>query len=60
MTKDPIVQEVRKIRHEIERECEKDPDKYYQYLKSLQENLVERLVCRQAKPLLTTEKGKAG
>jgi len=51
MIKDPIVQEVRDIRHRIEKECHQDPEKYYRHLKSLQEKLGERLVCRKPNPL---------
>jgi len=60
MTSDPIVREVREIRHEIERECHQDPEKYYQHLKASQEKFVGRIVCGQPKPLVTAEKRKAG
>ena len=60
MTNDPIVREVREIRHDIERECQQDPEKYYQHLKALQEKFVERLVCRRPKPLITSEQKNAG
>jgi hypothetical protein len=58
MTTDPIVREVREIRHEIERECQQDPEKYFQRLKASQEKLAGRLVCRQPKPLVTVEQRK--
>jgi hypothetical protein len=60
MTNDPIVQEVRKIRHTIERECQQDPAKYFQRLQASQEKLAGRLVCRQPKPLITVDQKKAG
>lgn len=60
MTNDPIVKEVRKIRQEIERECQQDPEKYYQRLKSLQEKFVGRTVCRQPKHLVTSGQRKVG
>ena len=60
MTIDPIVREVREIRHEIDRECQHDPEKFYQYLKISQEKLLGRLVCRQPKPLVMAEKRKTG
>ena len=60
MKNDPIVKEVRKIRHEIERECQQDPEKYYQRLKALQEKFVGRTVCRQPKPLVTSGQRKVG
>jgi len=55
MTEDPIVREVREIRHQIEKECQQDSEKYYQHLKTLQNKLAERLVSRHPKPLVTTE-----
>ena len=51
MTRDPIVREVREIRHQIDKECGQDPEKYYQYLQRLQKKLTKRLVCRQPSPL---------
>lgn len=51
MTKDPIVEEVRRIRHEIERECDGDPDKLFEYFRASQEKLGKRLVRRQPKLL---------
>ena len=60
MTIDPIVQEVRRIRHEIDRECQHDPEKFYQHLKVSQEKLLGRLVCRRPKPLVMAEQRKAG
>jgi hypothetical protein len=59
MKRDPIVGEVREVRHEIDRECQHDPEKYYQYLKASQDKLVGRLVCRQPKPLIAGEKKRA-
>jgi len=56
MTTDPIVQEVRKIRHEIERECQHDSEQYYQRLKALQNRLAGRCVCRRPKLMVTAEK----
>ncbi|MDY6855422.1 MAG: hypothetical protein SWO11_12065 [Thermodesulfobacteriota bacterium] len=51
MIQDPIVKEVREIRHQIDKECEEDPEKYYQHLQRLQKKLLKRLVCRQPNPL---------
>jgi len=51
MTQDPIVKEVREIRHQIDKECGQDPEKYYQHLQRLQNKLAKRLVCRQPNPL---------
>lgn len=51
MKADPIVEEVRAIRDQIERETQRDPELYYQRLRILQEKFSGRLVCRQPKPL---------
>ena len=59
MNEDPIVAEVRQIRHQIEQKCGMDSEKYYQHLKTIQKKLVDRLVCRQPNPLPAT-KQKAG
>ena len=56
MTQDPIVREVREIRHEMEKECRQDPEKYYQHFQGLQKKLAKRLVCRQPKPLAVSKK----
>ncbi len=49
MKNDPIVEEVRKIRFEIEREYENDDEKYFQHLLSFQKKMKERLVSREPK-----------
>ena len=51
MQKDTIVEEVRRIRHEIERECQEDPDKLFEYFQNSQRNLDGRLICREPKLL---------
>ncbi len=51
MEADPIVEQVREIRHQVEREAHQDPELYYQRLRKLQETFARRLVCRQPKPL---------
>ena len=60
MIDDPIVKEVRKIRHEIDQEFQRDPEKYFEHLKTLQNEYAERLVCRHPKPLITANEKKAG
>ena len=60
MTNDPIIEEVRKIRHEIERECQHDPENFYQRLKASQEKLGVQLVCRHPKILVTSKQKKVG
>nr|VFJ65958.1 MAG: hypothetical protein BECKDK2373C_GA0170839_113812 [Candidatus Kentron sp. DK] len=44
---DPIVREVRNIRLDIERECGPGPDAYYRPLLLMQNELKDRLVCRE-------------
>ena len=51
MSQDPIVEEVREIRHQIDKECGQDPEKYYQHFQKLQKKLQKRLVRRMPKPL---------
>ena len=51
MPKDEIVEEVRRIRHEIERECQEDPDKLFEYFRASQERLGKRVVRREPKLL---------
>lgn len=58
MANDPIIQEIRDIRHAIEKECQGDSERYYQHLLSLQEKSAERLVRRQPKPLITSDQKK--
>lgn len=49
MYKDPIVEEVRQIRREIERQCGSYPDAYYEHLERLQQQWQARLVRREPK-----------
>lgn len=51
MREDPIVREVREIRHEIESECENDTEAFYEWLIASQQKLKGRLVRRKPKPL---------
>ena len=51
MRKDAIVEEVRRIRHEIERECQRNPDKLFEHFQTSQRKLGNRLVCRSPNPL---------
>ena len=52
MYQDPIIKEIRKIRYEIEEECQNDPQKYYEFIIQLQRKHKARLVCRNPKPAL--------
>ena len=51
MQKYPIVEEVRTIRHEIEWECQEDPDRLFEYFQDSQGKLGDRLVRRRPKPI---------
>jgi hypothetical protein len=52
MVKDPIIEEVRKIRLEIEEECGHDARAYYEHLKREQEKWPGRLTRRRPLPAL--------
>ncbi|MGA1874214.1 MAG: hypothetical protein ACMUIA_01250 [bacterium] len=54
MFQDPIIKEIRKIRHEIEAEYQYDSQKYYEHLQELQKKYSNRLVRRKPKPALKT------
>ena len=56
MLRDPIIEEVRQVRHKIEAECEDDPQKYYEHIQQVQEKYRNRLVQRTAKPALKKQK----
>ena len=60
MINDPIVNKVRKIRHEIEQEYQGDSQKYYQHIQTIQENFVDRIVCRRPKHLINDKEKNIG
>lgn len=47
--KDPIVEEVRRVRHEMEAELGNDPKRIYEYLRQVQARYADRVVSRQPK-----------
>ncbi|MDQ7783093.1 MAG: hypothetical protein RDU20_09450 [Desulfomonilaceae bacterium] len=53
MKRDPLVEEVRRIRHKIEAGCQNDPNKYYEHLEQVQAQYRERLVRRKPQPAPT-------
>ncbi len=55
MSPDPIIEEVRQVRREIEAECQNDPEKYYRLLLDVQEQYRDRLVRRGPVRVRTTE-----
>ena len=52
MVRDPIVEEIRKIRRDIEQECKQDSEAYFAHLLDIQQKYADRLVCRRPKPAL--------
>jgi len=52
MFQDPIIEELRKIRSEIEKEYKNDPEQYYRHLLEFQKNLLGDLVRRKPKPTI--------
>jgi hypothetical protein len=56
MNQEPILKEIRKIRHEIEAECQNDPQKYYEHIQQVQKQYTNRLVRFKPKPALKLAK----
>lgn len=52
MPRDPIIEEVRQIRHDIEAECQNDPQKFYEHIQQLQNKYLHRLVQREPRMLI--------
>lgn len=58
MNQEPILKEIRRIRHEIEAACQNDPQKYYEHLQQIQKQYSNRLVRFKPKPALKIAKVK--
>ncbi len=56
MEQEPILKEIRRIRHEIEAECQNDPQKYYEHIQQVQKQYSNRLVRFKPKPALKLAK----
>jgi hypothetical protein len=56
MEKDPIIEEIRRIRLEIEAKCQNDPQLLYEYLCRQQEKYRDRLVSRSPQPAIIPSK----
>ena len=56
MFQDPIIQEIRKIRHEIEADYQNDPQKYYIHLLEIQKKFSGSLIRSKPKPALKIAK----
>jgi hypothetical protein len=59
MINDPIIDEIRKIRREIEAECGHDAENYFIYLQNIQKKY-KNLVRRAPKPRLQLKKKHEG
>lgn len=55
MIYDPVINEIRKVRRDIEAEYHNDPDKYFLHLIEIQKQY-KNLVRRNPKPRLQTQK----
>ena len=56
MEQESILKEIRKIRHEIEAECQNDSQKYYEHIQQVQQKYSNRLVRFKPKPALKLAK----
>jgi hypothetical protein len=54
MLSDPILEEIRQVRHQIEVDCHDDPQILYEYLCRIQAKYSDRLVRRYPQPALQT------
>ena len=52
MNQEPILKEIRRIRHEIEAECQNDPQKYYEHIQEVQKQYSNKLVRFKPNPVL--------
>jgi hypothetical protein len=51
MQRDPIIEEIRRVRHDIEAECQNDPQEFYKHIQQLQDKYLNRLVRREPRKL---------
>lgn len=54
---DPILEKIRQVRHQIEKNCQDDPQILSEYLYRVQSQYSERLVCRSPQPALQIAPG---
>jgi len=52
MLQDPIIAEIRQIRHEIDAECQNNALLYYEHVLKVQEQYVGQLIRRAPRPAL--------
>jgi len=58
MEQEPILKEIRRIRHEIEAECKNDSQKYFEHIQQIQKQYSNRLVRFKPKPALKLAKAE--
>ena len=58
MNQGPILEEIRKIRRQIEAACQDDPQKYYEHIQQVQSKYRNRLVRFKPKPALRLAKAE--
>lgn len=58
MEQEPILKEIRRIRREIEAECQNDPQKYYEHIQQIQKQYSNRLISFKPKPALKLVKAQ--
>lgn len=58
MQQESILKEIRRIRYEIEAECQNDPQKYYEHIQQVQKKYSNRLVRFKPKPALKLAKAE--
>jgi len=56
MVRDPIIEEIRRIRREMEAECQNDEQLFYEYILKLQEDCPDRLIRLSPKPAIMPSK----
>ncbi len=54
MWSDPLVEEVRRVRHDIEQKCQHNSETFYQHVLEVQKSFANRLVRREPKPALVS------
>jgi hypothetical protein len=58
MGRDLILEELRRIRREIEAECQNDSQRYYEHIQEVQKRYSNRLVRFKPKPALKLAKAE--
>jgi hypothetical protein len=56
MFENPIINDIRQIRRQIEKECNNDGELYYAHLLEIQKKYAERLIRRKPNPLIPRKK----